>query len=236
MLGPRIDADVAVRHDEAISLEIHAFRCRNMDDLLFQRPGLDRHVAGDARHLVELVGRRPADIDHNRRADFGAVCQPHAGNPAGLLQDFGHARVEPEACAFRFRRAAQVMRRELRIGDVAGGRPEDRRLDRAAGRFAESGIVHAFGRRMAGKVELRQPAQNGLGVPIFIRNIKFIAVLLVFTKKIVRINSHDQGAALDETRQAGFIGELRDSPPSPASRNSLHKRRRCRPASNNAPG
>ena len=112
--------------------------------------------------------------------NFGAVRQLDAGNATGLLQDFRHAGIEPESCALGFRGAAQVMRGELRIGDIARGRPVDARLDGTAGRLAETVGIHALGRRETGQVELRQAAEDRIGIPILMRNVKFVAIPFVF--------------------------------------------------------
>jgi hypothetical protein len=88
--------------------------------LLAHRPGRDGEVVEHAGQGVDAGGVRPGHVHDDRRRDARAVGQRDAAHPLVVAVDRDDGGPEPEHGACPLRRRGQVLRRQLRVVDVAG--------------------------------------------------------------------------------------------------------------------
>ena len=205
--GLRTDvaADVAVGDHGAERLEVEARRGGDVDDFLAQRLRLDGHVVQCAGHAVDDGGVGAGDVDHDRSRDLRPVVELHAAGASAFGPNLDDLAPEQEFRALRLRRALQVVGRELRVGDVAGGRPEHAARELASARLAEPLVVHQAGRSIAAHVVDRQPLANRRGIPFLEWNAELLRQADVLVQVVVVLGLHHQAPALDEFREAALV-------------------------------
>ena len=119
-----------------------------------------------------------------------------------------HLAPEPELRALRLRRALQVVGGELRVGDVARGRPEHAARELASARLPESLVAHQPGRAVAARVVDRELLADLRGVPLLERDAQLSRQADVLRQVVVVLGLHHQASALDELREAALVVRL----------------------------
>ena len=204
-LGADVAADVAVGDDGAERLEVEVPRRGDVDDFLAQRLRLDGHVVEGAGHAVHDRGVRAGDVGHDRRRNLGLVIEPHAADAAAVCQYLDDLAPEPELRPLRLRRALQVVGRELRVGDVAGSRPEHAARELAPARLPESLVAHQAGRAVTAQVIDRELLADPRGIPFLERNAELLRQADMLLQVVVELGLHHEASALDELREAAFV-------------------------------
>ena len=184
---------------------VEARRGRHVDHLLAQRPRPDGHVVQGAGHAIDDGGVRAGDVDHDRRRDFRTVVESHAEDTSGVFRDLDDLAPEPELRSLRLRRALQVVGRELRVGDVPGGRPEHASCELAAARLSEPLVGHQPGRAVPARVVDREPLPNLVGIPLLERDAELPGQADMFLQVVVELGLHHEAAALDELCETTFV-------------------------------
>ena len=73
MLRSRVAGDIAVRCHHTIAFKIEPFRCRDVNNFLPKRAGLNGHFVNYTGHLIDKYRTGASDIDDDRRIKFFAI-------------------------------------------------------------------------------------------------------------------------------------------------------------------
>ena len=179
-----------------------------MDHLLPERLRLDGHVVQRAGHAVDDGGVGAGDVDHDGRRGLRPVVELHAADASAFGPNLDHLAPEQELRALRLRGALQVVGRELRVGDVAGGRPEHASCKLAAARLPEPLVAHEARRPVAARVVDGKLLADLRGIPLLERDAQLPGQADVLRQVAVVLGLHHQAPALDELREAALVVRL----------------------------
>ena len=100
------------------------------------------------------------------------------------------------------RRGRQILRRQGRVCDITGLRPENTTLKPSPVRLTESVIITGAGRGIRGQIINRQTGLYLISIPVFDRNRQGLAVANMFFQIAIGLSLHHKTTAFNKTCQS----------------------------------
>ncbi len=137
----------------------------DVGDLLTHGSDVDGEVGANLGQPVDRRGPRACGVDDDVSGDAGAVFEQHGGDAVRPAVEPDHGTAQDESRAVPLGRPGEVLRGELRVGDVARVRGVNG-AERALGVIEEAVVGDRFGRPVAADVDAGDAPGEGRGVPL----------------------------------------------------------------------